>query len=162
MQKLALAQIVSKPALISRGTMVKHTINKLSNETGTTLIEFTFVLSVLLAMTFAMIDFGRYVYTANVVRSAAQEGARTGIRGASTEEEVRMTVLDGLLTLDRDQATIDIHEIASGIATQSKLQVDVSYQFRFITPFLEAAAGGPIAVDGSASMLLLPVQPVTP
>lgn len=138
--------------------MAKRIFNNLPNETGTTLIEFAFVLSILLAMTFAMIDFGRYIYTANIVRSAAQEGVRTGIRGMSTEEDIRTSVLDGLLTLDRDQAAINIHEITAGIATQSKLQVDVTYQFRFITPFLEAASGGPIAVDGSASMLLLPVQ----
>lgn len=116
-------------------------------ERGTTIIEFAFVLTIMLAMTFAMIDFGRYVYTHNTLQSAAQEGARAGIANL----DAKSAAMSKLIALDATQATVNagVNSLGQGAI----IQVDVTYQFQFITPILSAVAGGPIEVVGSASMM---------
>ena len=63
----------------------------LKAERGSTLVEFAPVLIVLLALTFGMIDFGRYVYAVSVVRAAAQEGARAGLEDLDNLQTVAET-----------------------------------------------------------------------
>lgn len=117
-------------------------------ERGTTIIEFAFVLTIMLAMTFAMIDFGRYVYTHNTVQSAAQEGARAGVANFAEAENAAK---GKLISLDVAQATVAA--AVNSLGQGEIIQVDVVYQFQFITPILSAVAGGPIEVAGSASMM---------
>ncbi len=131
--------------------MTKHIAGKIMNEAGSTIIEFTAVLSILLTLTFGMIDFGRYVYANNVVQSAAQEGARVGVMSTGG---VEAAVLGKLITLDQANATVSSQ--VTGSAPKEMIQVDVTYQFRFITPYLEAFAGGPVQLQGSAGMLRNP------
>jgi len=133
--------------------MIKQTTNKMANETGTSLIEFAVVLSLLLALTFAMIDFGRYVYTNNVIQSAAQEGARAGI---VSQSNIESAVFDKLITLDQAKTAVAFR--SSGSDTKTMIHVDVTYQFSFITPYLGAFAGGPIQLHGSAGMLRYPTR----
>lgn len=133
--------------------MAKRTLKKFANETGTTMIEFAAVLSILLSLTFAMIDFGRYVYANNIVQSAAQEGARAGVR---TGGNINDAVLGKILTLD--PAKVSITPQVSGSELRRKVQVDVTYEFRFITPFISAVASDPIELRGSASMLMFPEE----
>ncbi len=128
---------------------MKRITGKLVNETGSTIIEFTLVLSLLLSLTFAMIDFGRYVYTNNMVQSAAQEGARAGLIAG---QDIEAAALGKLITLDQSKANVSSQ--SSGSATQTVIHVDVTYQFSFITPYIGAIAGGPIQLHGSASMLV--------
>lgn len=134
------------------GTMV----NKVSikDERGTTLIEFSVVLVILLTLTFGMIDFGRYVYAVSVVRSAAQEGARTGIKsdnsGAINLAGVPTAVKDKMIALDTSRADVTVTQ-----PDAETVEVEVTYQFEFITPFLSAAvSNSPVAINGSASMAI--------
>ena len=121
---------------------------KLIKETGSATLEFTFILMILLSMTFAMIDFGRYVYANNVIRSAAQEGARAGIANG----DINQAVTGKLIALNPDKAIVTVP--ASAFA--NTVEVNVTYEFEFITPFISASAGGPIQIEGSASMLRFP------
>ncbi len=45
---------------------------------GQAMVEFALVIPIFLLMLFAVIDFGRYVYTANGLNEAAREAARVG------------------------------------------------------------------------------------
>ncbi|MBX3016186.1 MAG: pilus assembly protein [Caldilineaceae bacterium] len=119
----------------------------MKNEQGTTLIEFALVLTLLLTLTFGMIDFSRYIYTISVVRSAAQEGARAGVVNVATAQsaaESKMVALDvarSNITVQRPNA--------------ETVEVEVSYQFEFITPFLATlVSNNAIEVNGSASMTI--------
>jgi Flp pilus assembly protein TadG len=125
---------------------------KVTQETGSVLLEFTFVFMIMLSLTFAMIDFGRYVYANNIVRSASQEGARVGISLGKTESDIVTTAKSKLITLDPDKATVTAPLGVDG----NVVQVDITYEFEFITPFISASAGGPIQITGSASMLKFP------
>ena len=44
----------------------------------------------------------------------------------------------------------------NALSSAEIVQVDVTYQFEFITPMLAAVAGGPVEVSGSASMMNVP------
>lgn len=129
-------------------------VNKLSikDERGTTLVEFSAVLIILLTLTFGMIDFGRYVYAVSVVRAAAQEGANTGIEvdstGAANLAGVPAAVKGKLIALDTSRANVSVTQ-----PDERTVEVEVTYKFEFITPFLAAAvSNSPIDINGSASM----------
>lgn len=125
---------------------MRQLTKRLNDETGSAILEFTFTAMILLSLTFAMIDFGRYVYANNVVRAAAQEGARAGI----SNKDIVAAVNSKLITLDTDRATVS--SPPSGF--DNTVSVEVTYEFEFITPFL--SAGGPIQISGSASTLRFP------
>ena len=127
-------------------------LTKLSNEEhGTAIIESAFVLVIMLAMTFAMIDFGRYAYTHNMVQSAANEGARAGVSDFSNAEAAAEGKLVAL-----DVSKSNVAATKSTLSSGEIVQVDVTYQFEFITPILSAVAGGPIEVAGSAIKMTVP------
>ena len=48
---------------------------------GQALVEFALVLPIFLIILFGIIDFGRYVYTANAISNGTREGARAGSVG---------------------------------------------------------------------------------
>ena len=126
--------------------------NLLKAEHGSTLVEFTPVLIVLLALTFGMIDFGRYVYAISVVRSAAQEGARAGLNlkaGENLQDVTEAAAKNKMIALNVSKANV--------VATQpdaTMVVVDITYEFEFITPLLAATTNGTIEIDGSASMVI--------
>jgi hypothetical protein len=60
---------------MSRGARVART------GSGQALVEFALILPIFLILLFGIIDFGRYVYTANSLNNAAREGARIGSVG---------------------------------------------------------------------------------
>jgi Flp pilus assembly protein TadG len=115
-------------------------------EAGSTLVEFTLILMTLLTLTFGMIDFSRAVYAANVVQAAAQSGARAGIVDLSS---ATAAVLDAMVGLDLAEAQVAVTQ-----PNADSVEVQVTYQFEFVTPFLASAvAGGGIELTGSARML---------
>ncbi len=118
------------------------------NETGSTLVEFALVLTLLLTLTFGMIDFGRYLYAVSVVRSAAQEGARAGIIAQATDADMLAATEAKIVALDLTRITVTPLR-----PSDDMVEVQVTYQFEWVTPFLAAAAGGdPVEISGSASM----------
>jgi len=115
-------------------------------QAGSTLVEFTLILMTLLTLTFGMVDFSRAVYAASVVQAAAQTGARAGIVDLTS---VTTAVLDKMIGLDLTQVQVAVTQ-----PNADSVEVQVTYQFEFVTPFLATAiAGGGIDLTGSASML---------
>lgn len=124
---------------------MKKLIQHFTSERGSTILEFAFISMILLSMTFAMIDFGRYIYASNAVRSAAQEGARVGI---TPDGDVNAAVTSKLIALDTSKATISPPSLNG-----NTVYVRVAYEFEFITPFLPS---GPIHIEADASSLRFP------
>ncbi len=122
--------------------------NSIQAEDGSTLIEFALVLTLLLTLTFGMIDLARYVYTVSVVRAAAQEGARAGVIDQATNADVQSAAEAKIVALDMARVTVT----PSWPATDM-VEVEVTYQFEWVTPFLAAAfQGGTVEINGRASM----------
>jgi Flp pilus assembly protein TadG len=116
-------------------------------QTGNTLLEFSLILLPLLTLTFGMIDVGRVAYANSVLQAAAQTGARAGIISLTS---VTPAVLDTMGALDPTQVQVAVTQ-----PNVDRVQVQVSYQLEFVTPFLAAAlVGDAINLTGSASMLV--------
>lgn len=111
------------------------------------MIEFAFVLMLLLVLTFGMIDLGYALFTANVIQSAAQAGARSGL--------VDQTV--ALTKIYERCAGLDLANLQASITLVDgeRIQVEVAYQYEPITPiFAQFVSNDGITLTGRASMLI--------
>jgi Flp pilus assembly protein TadG len=114
---------------------------------GSVLVEFALSLTILLMLSFGMIDLCRAVYTASVVQAAAQAGARAGLVNISAAVPAARA---HLLALDPNRATI-----TATLVNNAQVEVKIAYEFKFITPYLaQSIAGGSIQLAGRASSLI--------
>lgn len=67
---------------------------------GQALVEFAFVLPVFLLLVYSIIEFGRYVYTVQILNNAAREGARYAIVHGSTSLCPSGPILGGATSCD--------------------------------------------------------------
>ena len=122
-----------------------YTLRK--QETGSALVEFALSLTVLLMLSFGMIDLGRAVYTSSVVQAAAQVGARAGLADLSAAVPAAQ---NRLLALDPDRATI-----TATLVNNERVEVNIAYNFQLITPYLaQIVNGGSINMASRASLLI--------
>lgn len=132
----------------------KHALSKLSvrcqrlgRESGQSALEFAITLSILLMLTFGLIDIGRMVYTASVVQAAAQEGARAGLIDLG---DVAPAIQEKMVGLDESRMQIDISQ-----PDRNSVEVDVTYQFEFIVPLIAQTVNAQgFNLRGSASMIV--------
>jgi Flp pilus assembly protein TadG len=66
-------------AVKENGLAVIYMKRRFASRNGQTLIEFAFVLPLLLALTIGMIEFGFFLYNQQMITNASREGARRGI-----------------------------------------------------------------------------------
>lgn len=122
-----------------------YTLRK--QDAGSVLVEFALSLTVLLMLSFGMIDLCRGVYTATVVQAAAQVGARVGLVDI---DAAIPAARNRLLALDPSRATITVTSV-----NNEQVEVEVAYEFRLITPYLtQLIAGGSINLASRASSLI--------
>ncbi|NJN55945.1 MAG: pilus assembly protein [Anaerolineae bacterium] len=116
-------------------------------DAGSVLVEFALSLTVVLMLTFGMIDLCRAVYTATVVQAAAQIGARAGIISIGAAVPAAQ---NRLLALDPNSAVI-----TATLVNNEQVEVNITYQFQLITPYLaQLVNGGSIQLTSSASSLM--------
>jgi Flp pilus assembly protein TadG len=116
-------------------------------DAGSVLVEFALSLTVVLMLTFGMIDLCRAVYTATVVQAAAQVGARAGIISMSAAVPAAQ---NRLLALDPNRAVI-----TATLVNNEQVEVNITYQFQLITPYLaQFVNGGSIQLTSRASLLM--------
>lgn len=114
------------------------------SERGSTLVEFSIAATVFLMVMFAVIEFGRAVWTHNALSDAARRGARYAvISPEANEANVKNVVVygnpsggtkpvvDGLTT---DNVEVDYEGFGLDVGT---VQVTVKeYQFKFVVPVI--------------------------
>ena len=74
-------------------------MHRLKLQTGSNIVEFAFVMPLLLILVFGIIDFSIGLYDKAVITNAAREGARTGIvyaKARLTKEQVEQVVTNYL------------------------------------------------------------------
>jgi Flp pilus assembly protein TadG len=123
-------------------------------ERGATLAETAIVMSVLLAMLFGILDFGRALYTYSFVAQAARQGARWAmVRGANCTQLDHCPAQSGSGDIqpyvqslsagatDPNTLTANLNFPSCGNtnARGCIAQVTVTYPFNFMLPFLPAA-----------------------
>ena len=120
----------------SRGTQKRHHV--LWGQRGSTAIEFALVLPVIAALLFVMIDFGRLLYTKEVLNNAVREAARTGIvAGANdvTDAVIATAVTNSIQNsqlLDPANATVLPPVRTTDAFGNRNLAVNVAYNFNFL------------------------------
>lgn len=145
-----------------------------SSERGSVLLEFGLVAIVLFMMIFGIIDFGRALFTYHFVANAAREGTRyASVRGADCNPLMTGCPADSgsIQTYLRGEATgigVDPNQlnvtttwpVQSGsptICTSSfnnpgcTVQVAVSYNFKFVFPFLPTS---PLNLSSSSATVI--------
>ena len=109
-------------------------------ERGSTIVETAIVMSILLALIFSVIDFGRALYTYGFVGTIAREGARWAIvRGAECSNN-SPNLNDCNATAARVQSYVQ--SLSEGATVASKIAVNTN------TSFMWPGTGCPV---GSAS-----------
>lgn len=132
-------------------------------EKGSAIIEFAFVLPVLLILFFGIIEFSVALYDKAIITNASREGARAGIlytgsATAVTDDEIRTVTLNycenNMITFRDDAApVVTITRTTSGTFPQQLLTVEVSYDYSGLgLGQLLSAMGGPIAIGASTTM----------
>jgi len=105
---------------------------------GSVILETALMISVLLVLTFGMVDFGRVMYASNSLVSAAREGARAGAVQfpvnpaaiqAIAESRFNSYTFGGDNLKDADVVVTDL----SG-STPPSIKVVITYSFKWITP----------------------------
>ncbi|MCB9148901.1 MAG: pilus assembly protein [Caldilineaceae bacterium] len=108
---------------------------------GQSLIETALILPIVFLISFGMIDLSRLAYASTVVQAATEAGTRAGIIDRS---DIASAVESHMVGLDASQASIVVVPSSVDI-----VQVEVRYQFQFLTPI-----HGAVELRGNASMFI--------
>jgi Flp pilus assembly protein TadG len=115
-----------------------------SDERGATLLEFSIAATVFLVCMFAVIEFGRVIWTHNALSDAARRGARYAVlHPATNSDQVKNVVVYGdpaggpkplVENLSVSNVSVNYSQFSLGKGTVS---VSItSYQFQFVLPLL--------------------------
>ena len=132
----------------------------LKDESGVAFIEFAFLASIFLILSFSIIDFGRMMWLNNTVEHVAAEGARyAAVRGAGksspvNEAQVTAYVEDratGVPAADMDINVSWSPNIIPGIPGGS-VTVIVTYNYEFIIGGMLGI--DPVDLEGRSTMIV--------
>ncbi|MCS7038711.1 MAG: pilus assembly protein [Anaerolineae bacterium] len=115
---------------------------------GQSVLEYALILFILLVLTFGLIDLGRAVFTAGVVRAAAQAGARAGIVVGATSAQIEQAARNRMVGINPSLASITVTRPRSDM-----IEVTVRYQFRFVTPLIGTLIGRDLSLQATAAMI---------
>jgi Flp pilus assembly protein TadG len=79
---------------MAEGVREKSTMHRLKLQTGSNIVEFAFVMPLLVILVFGIIDFGIALYDKAVITNAVREGARNGIVFADGVVRQRLTTTE--------------------------------------------------------------------
>lgn len=130
---------------------------------GSAIIEFAFVLPVLLILFFGIIEFSVALYDKAILTNASREAARAGVMYIGpatrlTDDQVRALALancqDNMITFQDDAApTVTITRTTHPDFTQQLLTVRLDYNYTGLgLGTLLTAMSGPIEISASTTM----------
>ena len=108
------------------------------SESGVALIEFAFVLPILLVLAMGMLDFGRAFHTKSLLDQAAREGARVAVVTSPDVDIVESRVNAVLASGGIAPTSVTVE----GPDAAHMVTVTVNATFTFITPGVFALIGG--------------------
>ena len=115
------------------GTRVRRAVG---DTRGTEVLEFAFVLPVVLLVLVGILDMGFLFNNYEVVTNAAREGARAGALPGWTDDEVKARVRTYLAGagLDANAATTNVHPdaLVVGAHNVQSVKVVVSYPYKYL------------------------------
>ncbi len=117
-------------------------------ENGQALVEFAFVITVLVFILMGIFDLGRGIYAYNVTASGAREGARYGIANASDTSGIQNQARANMPALDLNEITVTV-ACSPDCNAGSSIAVTVSYRFVPVTLFFST-----FTVTGKSTMTI--------
>lgn len=121
------------------------------SERGQSTIEFALSIGFLMLLLMAFFDMGRAVYAYGVVAEAAQEGARYAVTAPTDTNGILNKARSYAVGLTPAQLTV-----TASFPSTSQVDVQVTYQFRPVTPMISQVVGGSgfIQLSNTARMLV--------
>lgn len=125
--------------------------NQISSKKGQAMVEFAFVLPLLLLLILAMIEFGRVLNAQMVITQAAREGARVGAvytTTATTNADIKAAIqtpvqnaagelaIASLKDFDKTKVAVVVNDSAV-IAGEKTVKVTVPYSVQLVAPFID-------------------------
>jgi hypothetical protein len=115
-----------------------------NKERGASLVEFSIAATVFLMVMFAVVEFGRALWTHNALADAARKGARYAVLNEQSKiDDVKRVVVYGnpegdgqpiLENLTTDNVDVDYHGFGMDVGT---VQVIIKeYDFKFVVPIV--------------------------
>jgi Flp pilus assembly protein TadG len=120
---------------------------------GAAVVEFALVVPVLLLLVFAIIDFGRALWTMNVLTSGVREGARAAsVQATRTEMDSAAAqhtagYINGVLGAGTiTSGAVRVYYDTLGVSTYGQILVELrdGYTFQAVTPFASSMGLGSV------------------
>ncbi len=111
-------------------------VRLLLSQSGSIAAEFALVVPILLLLTFSIIEFGRFMWTQNVLQSAVEDAARCGALNrpeCTTAADVKTYAVSKSAGLP---VTSDAFEVTDSVCGSSGKLVEADYAFNPIVPFV--------------------------
>jgi uncharacterized membrane protein len=108
----------------------------LANRSGSIAAEFALVVPILLLLTFSIIEFGRFMWTQNVLQSAVEDAARCSALnrpGCTTAADVQTYAVSKAAGLP---VSSDAFQVTDSVCGSSGKLVEADYAFTPIVPFV--------------------------
>jgi hypothetical protein len=134
-------------------------VTRARHERGQTLVEFALIMPLFALLLFALLDFGRVIYTQNTVEQASREASRVGtlepaeagwkytlIRNAAINSAAGV----GLTNADIVGQGCDDCFYPDGAASGGMVVVTVTSQIALLTPILSQVLGGSFTVTSTS------------
>lgn len=117
---------------------------------GQALVEFAFVIPLLLLFLFSIVEFGRIFGAELIVAYSAREGARVGTIG-STDDDIKSQVFNSAVNLDPSKLIVIIEPVSERIRGQ-QISVRVRYPVAVMVPIISVITGETVTVDSTCTM----------
>lgn len=102
----------------------QRSARRASRRSGAVLVETALVITILLALTFGVMEYGHFVYTRHSLESASQRGARTAILSDVTSQEVSDSVQSVMAASGYD--TTEYTLVVAGLDDPAQTDVTVT------------------------------------
>jgi Flp pilus assembly protein TadG len=138
--------------------------NAVRVQSGQAVVELAIVGSILMLVTFAIIDIGMAVWEYNTVGYLAREGARYGVVPSRTGQQIEDYVFSRAVLPNfsraacagRSPGCVEVTSRGTGGCPSSPVVVAVRYPYSAATGLIGGLVGGTINLQASASMYVEP------
>ena len=125
-------------------------------EHGQGIVEFSMAVPLLLLFLFGIIEFSIVVFTYDTIANAAREGARAGVFGSASDQEIIDATLALTAGLQLTANDIVISHITTPAGDTDTVRVEITYAVNLITgPIIQSVGGNPtITLHTSSTMMV--------
>ena len=126
--------------------MIEMIVRRLKSRRGQTLIEFAFVLPIILVLFFALVDFGIAIDRRITLQHAVREGARYAAVHSDTNDIRQLTVDQAQGIIEQCDVTVTYPD-GTNPGDSVRIQADFTWTFPIMTEMMGAFGVPPLSID---------------